>query len=104
MKPEAFRPRKPILDQRQVGVRTPLKVDEWATLLRDHLDEDFVDYLIHGMRFGFSNGYNRASKMQTSRRIMRSAAEHATIVSDYLRQELEQGYVLGPFDTQGFGF
>ena len=84
------------------GVWTLLKADEWAALLRDHLDQDFMDYLIRGMRSGFRIGYNRASKMQSLRRIMRSAAEHATIVSDYLRQELEQGFVLGPFNTQGF--
>ena len=40
--------------------------------------------------------------MQPSRRNTRSAAEHATIVSEYLRQELEHGYVLGPFDMQSF--
>ena len=69
-------------------------------LLQDHPDQNFVSYLIRGMKFGFRIGFNRASAIQPSKR---SVADHATLVSEYLQQELERGFVLGPFDPQGFG-
>ena len=92
-----------MLDCRLLSVRTSLKADEWAVLLRDHPDEIFVDYLIHGITFWFRIGYNREGKIQPSRRNMKSVAEDTAVVSDYLRQEMERGYVLCPFDLQGFG-
>ena len=55
------------------------------------------------MNFGFRIGFNRASAIQPSKRNMRSVVDHAAIVSEYIQQELERGFVLGPFDPQAFG-
>ena len=67
-------------------------------LLQDHPDQNFVSYLIGAMKFGFKIGFNRASAIQPSKRNMRSVADHVAIVSEYIRQKLERGFMLGPFD------
>ena len=100
---EAFHPKQLFLDQRLTGVQTPLKAEEWGMLLQDHMDQNFVSYLIRGMKFSFRISFNRVSVIQPSKRNMRSVADHAAIISEYIQQELERGFVLGPFDPQGFG-
>ena len=39
------------------GVATPLRVDEWATLLEAHPDRQFVQYILSGIANGFRIGF-----------------------------------------------
>ena len=93
---EAPRPAQAVQDPRLLEIYSPLRVDEWSKLLQTHPDQQYVAFLLRGMTLGF----NRAQKLRSSKRNMKSALEHRTIVQDYLTQESIHKTLLGPFLPQ----
>ena len=79
-------------------VITPLRWRQWAQALAQHPDRQFVSYVVEGIRSGFRVGSNYAQvQYSPAKRNMPSAEEHANIVTDYLKAEVTQGRVCGPF-------
>ena len=80
------------------AISTPLKVDEWVTLLSSYPDKSFVDYILVGITEGFRIGYKSRNKLQSTNWNMRSALEHPQVVQKYLDTEVRTGWVLGLFE------
>lgn len=83
------------------GVVTPLKIEQWASMLRDHPDRAFANYVTSGIGNGFRIGFSRTGefgpKLSSARKNMRSANENPEVIADYLREESQRGVLLGPF-------
>ena len=78
---------------------SPLQWEVWQECLAPHSDEQFIDYIVSGIRDGFRIGFNYSRyKCRTVKENMRSALEHADVVREYLAKECALGRVLGPFD------
>ena len=79
------------------GVQTPLRADVWEKYLSTHPDREFCEYLLSGIRKGFRLGfeYRRASCVKAKSN-MKSALENASVVDDYIAEEVKLGRVLGP--------
>ena len=75
---------------------TPIDVDRLHLELSDHPGRDFVDSLIHILRFGAHIGYTGPRRPCISRNLI-SASQHSDIVSDNLSKEVKLGRVAGPF-------
>lgn len=71
------------------GVHTPLDVEAWKELLRDHPDKWFASFIVKGVEQGFRIGFQGNQRgLQSAKRNMWSASEHPDIVSDYLENEV----------------
>ena len=88
---------RPVCPQLAV-IRTPLKVKAWEQALVQHPDREFVGYILRGISGGFRIGFNyqRCSR-RSARSNMKSAAENAGVVEEFLLTELTAGRVVGPF-------
>ena len=83
------------------GVFTPLKLEHWESLLASHLDKEYVNYLLRGIREGFRIGFKESGSVSLARRNMHSALENSEVVSAYLAEEKRRGVLLGPFERSG---
>ena len=95
------RPGKGTVQERLLGVCSPLNPGQWEVMLTKHPDRRFVDYLLNGIKDGFRIGFNRSESerdsLSSAKRNMHSVTDNAHIVSDYLEAEMSRGAVLGPF-------
>ena len=100
LKLDQCRPRsgKWTVQERLLGVFTPLHVDRWESLLVQHPDRDYVDYILTGIKEGFRVGFEDVAPLSSARRNMHSATENFQVVSEYLAAEMSRGVLLGPFD------
>ena len=79
------------------GIQTPLQADVWEEYLRTHPDKDFCEYLLSGIRRGFRLGFDYCrSSCVKAKSNMKSALENATVVDEYIAEEVKLGRVLGP--------
>ena len=80
------------------GIVTPLSVDAWQDHLRSHPDDDFVQYLLSGIRGGFRIGFDYSQfSCGKGKSNMLSATKNSAVVEEYLKKECALGRVLGPF-------
>ncbi len=79
-----------------LAVSTPLRVQEWATLLRYHPETE----LLSGISQGFRVGFKATSKLRSAKTNFPSVQHHSEVVKKYLDAELALGRMLGPFDPQ----
>ncbi len=79
---------------------TPLRYCAWESMLVDHPDRRFQEYLLQGIAGGFRIGYSRSVPLSSARANMVSATEHPEVVSVYLQKEVDRGVLLGPFDRK----
>ena len=68
---------------------------DWGECLAGHPDRRFAEYIVNGVRVGYS--YETHSCKKTSSN-MRSALDHSEVVRDYIARECAEGRLLGPFD------
>ena len=79
------------------SVSTPLVLAKWASILEDHPDRKFRDYILYGIAQGFRIGFDYAScTCASSTSNMASATEQAPVVQAYLEKELALGRIVGP--------
>ena len=80
---------------------TPLKVEVWGQMLRDHPDKEFVSYILNGMEHGFRIGYDgrKGIALQSVKRNMQSALDHHQVITEYLQDERTKGRITGPFGS-----
>jgi len=70
-KRSSLRARQP--DPHLSAISTPLKVQEWSSLLSNHPDQQFVAYLVKGMSEGFHIGFDHSRELRSAKKNMKSA-------------------------------
>ena len=80
------------MEERLSGVVTPLNLPQWESMLENHPDKQYVDFILNGIRDGFRVRYHRSgdSKLafSSARKNMKSAEDNPQVVRDYLDAEL----------------
>ena len=85
------------------SIRTPLQIGQWERALVNHPDQEFVSFLLRGMRGGFRIGYNRRGhSCKPVSRNMQSARLNPQVVEEYLAKEASEGRVIGPLDPTNY--
>ena len=79
------------------SVTTPLNVEAWCRALRTHPDRQWVDCLLNGMQEGFRIGLHPAATCSSTHRNLPSSQDHQAIVSAFLQDQVQSGYMLGPY-------
>ena len=69
--------------------QTPLDADTWEAMLSSHPDRVFAQFIVRGLRHGFRIGFNRSHQLQSATRNMFSALQHTSIVTEYIRKEVD---------------
>ena len=82
--------------ERLLSIHTPLVIEHGELLLASHPNVEFREYILCGLRNRFRIGSNKAVSAESARKNMLSAREHPEVVSEYLRNELERGALIGP--------
>ena len=76
---------------------TPLHIGNWEKFLSSHPDQEFASRIHAGLTYGFCIGCNRQdTKLVSASRNHPSASANLSVVSDYIRTELEDGRLEGP--------
>ena len=78
-------------------ISTPLVLTRWSEALADHPDKHLKEYLLRGIRHGFRIGCDPQQPLRSATSNMRSALENPKPVTDYLKNELQEGRIIGPF-------
>jgi len=73
------------------GVITPLKWDRWEKALKQHLDQQFREYITSGIQEGFRIGFDDKRECKLVTKNMRSARQNPEVVTDYLLTECTAG-------------
>ena len=68
---------------------SPIKLQNFEMLLASHPDRQKVNYVVNGLRFGFTLGFQPQSCKLKSVTSNPSAYEHPTVIDDYLTKENE---------------
>jgi len=55
-------------DPRLSAISTPLKAQEWSSLLSNHPDQQFVAYLVKGMSEGFHIGFDHSRELRSAKK------------------------------------
>lgn len=77
---------------------TPLKLDNWIRAMAAYPDPQFVSYIASGIQQGFWVGFQYGSVHCSSAKAnAKSASLHPEPISAYLKDELKQGRIAGPF-------
>ena len=79
------------------SIASPLKADAWGKALAGHPHPEWVAALLTGMRQGFRIGMQETPACRASSHNTPSAQEHRVVVDQYIRAQLEKGYMAGPF-------
>ena len=79
-----------------ISVTTPVNVNNFSSALKTHPDQELVKYLIDGLTYGFSIGFN-GPHTATNPNNLRSATLHPDSVTSALQKEIERGHTSGPF-------
>ena len=95
----ARRPEVPVLRMALDPIFSPLRerLPEWRNSLRCHRDTTFRDYVVEGLEHGFQVGFDHSSHLVSAQRNMPSAAEHFGVIDAYIKGEVTEGRMMGPF-------
>ena len=92
------------MQERLSGVFTPLNLPQWESMLADHPDRNYVEFILNGIRDGFRIGFSRAMggelPLASAQKNMKSAEENHQVVTDYLEAERCRRVILGPFSRE----
>ena len=65
-------------------INTPLQLSMWQNYLVHHPDQQFAQFILRGMQFGFRIG--RAAVLKSCTFNMLSAKEHLQVLASYLEE------------------
>ena len=85
------------MDTRLRSITTPLHIPAWRKHLQKHPDKDYVHYILQGIEHGFNIGIDQDRAFKSAHANMQSARQNPQVVEDYLRKEVAEGNMLGPF-------
>ena len=87
-------------DTRLASLSTPLNLAAWTYKLRKHPDKEFAQYILDGVKHGFSIGVNESATFTSAKKNMLSANQNPRVIDSYLSTEVKSGNILGPFPEQ----
>ena len=90
------------LDQVDLTVSTPINIPCLASELQSHPDRSFVTFLLAGLQSGFHTGIQQILKCTQQGENRRSARKDPDIVSKLLKEEVDNGFLLGPYSSSPF--
>jgi hypothetical protein len=70
--------------------------------LQCHPDREFVNHLLSGLQYGFDTGVSVLPTRSFECNNLKSAIADPEFVTESLKQDLENGYLIGPFATPPF--
>ena len=76
---------------------SPLSVAEFSRELAGHPDQTAVSYVLDGLSNGFRLGFHPTRRLKSAKRNKPSAWQHASVIDDYLANEVALHRVVGPF-------
>ena len=82
-----------------VSAVTPLQADQFVWELRCHPDRQKVNFVVDGICHGFQLGFSPSQKLKSAKYNKPSAAQHPSVVDQYLANEVSLGRVAGPFSV-----
>jgi hypothetical protein len=85
-----------------LAATTPINVDRLEVELTDHPDRVFVNKLLSGLREGFESGIDPLPTVSFECKNLLSARMQPEFVSEALLNEIENGYMIGLFDSSPF--
>ena len=91
-----------INDGLNIPVHTPINIDLLESMLTEHPDRVFKEYLINGLRYGFHTGIQKLPENSIICKNLRSAMSQPEIVTELINTEVLKGYLTGPFTVIPF--
>ena len=82
------------------GVVTPLVCREWNLEIMDHTNAVFQYLIMKGIWNGFRIGFDRRVHCAPAPSNMCSASDNASVVQEYLEQEVNLGPIDGPVSLE----
>ena len=82
-----------------VSAVTPLQADQFAWELRCQPDRQKVNVVVDGIRHRFQLGFSPSQKFKSAKYNKPSAAQHPSVLDQYLANEVSLGRVPGPFSV-----
>lgn len=83
-------------------ISTPINIDCLTLELQNHPDQNFIRFLLAGLRYGFHTGIRTMPTTVHHGQNLRSARRHPDIVAQLLTEEIQNGFVIGPFQSAPF--
>ena len=77
------------------AITTPLHPHKWQEMLRTYPNKAITEFFITGLQHGFKIGFNNPPSQLHSAR--KNLLQHPKVVDDYLKQEIAEHRVIGPF-------
>jgi hypothetical protein len=90
------------LDHVDLTVSTLINIPRLAYELQSHPDRSFVTFLLAGLQSGFHTGIQQIPKSTHQGENLRSARKYPDIVSKLLNEEVDNGFLLGPYSSSPF--
>ncbi len=85
------------------SVESPLVVSQWSSLLKDHPDKQFAQYVLTGIAEGFRIGFDYVwAECRSAQSNLRSAESNPDVVETYLQEEVALDRVVGPWPPGKF--
>ena len=78
----------------RIPVNTNLNIKNWRRYLEDYWDQQILVLL----RYGFPLDFVRNCSLQSTHSNHKSAEMHLDQVTNYIKEELSHGVIIGPFD------
>ena len=83
-------------------VSTPINIPRLASELQSQSDRSFVTFLLAGLQSGFHTGIQQIPKCTHQGENLRSARKYPDIVSKLLKEEVDNGFLWGPYSSSPF--
>ena len=83
----------PILD-------SPLKWEAWTNKLESHPDQEYVQYIVAGIKQGFRIGFNyKNHRCNSAKSNMFSVVQHPQPIEVYISKEVAAGRIIAPMSV-----
>ena len=83
---------------------TPLNVQRFSRMLRNHPDKQLVSHILNGLQSGFNIGFAGPRNVNVMSSNLPSAAVHSEFISEHLAASCSRGETAGPFSSPPFPF
>ena len=91
-------PATPVVPAEACHIQTPLNVTQWREALKYYPNQPLAEFFFNGITEGFRIGYNYKSRgLKSAHQNLDCAIQHKEVVSEYLKAEITNKRVSGPF-------
>lgn len=85
-----------------IGPTTPINIGNLADQLAEHPDQQFVQFLIQGLTYGFDTGFVETPQSPLICKNLQSALQDPLAVTELILKETDKGFLQGPFNNIPF--